>query len=195
MRPRCAALGTRRWICIEAEDHYLLKADLPGMSEDDVNIEFERGVLSVSGERKEEHSEHGEGWHRIERASGRFSRQLSLPEGIDADGVTATFDRGVLSVRIPKPERVQPRRIAIGESANGAVEGTAPREVGAAPESRQARRPRRLCRSGRRRWCSSETERSAQAGHAWAISRTCRRSVPQHPPSTLSCGSVDFRAA
>ncbi len=112
---------------IEAEDHYLLKADLPGMAEEDVAIEFERGVLTVSGERVAEHTDQGEGWHRIERASGRFSRQLSVPEGVDAEAVTAEFDRGVLTVRIPKPERAQPRRIAIGTSANGneAVEGTA----------------------------------------------------------------------
>ena len=115
------APAAQRWApamdLIEAEDHYLLKADLPGMSDEDVAIEFERGVLTVSGERKAEHAEHGEGWHRIERSSGRFSRQLTLPDGVDADAVSAHFDRGVLSVRIPKPERVQPRRIAIGEHA------------------------------------------------------------------------------
>jgi HSP20 family protein len=126
-----APAEAQRWApamdLIEAEDHYLLKADLPGMSEDDVAIEFEHGVLTISGERIAEHTDHGEGWHRIERASGRFSRQLSLPEGVDAEAVTAEFDRGVLTVRIPKPERAQPRRIAIGRSANGdgAVEGTA----------------------------------------------------------------------
>lgn len=126
-----ASDAAQRWApamdLIEAEDHYLLKADLPGMSEEDVAIEFERGVLTISGERTSEHADHGEGWHRIERASGRFSRQLSLPDGVDAEAVTAEFDRGVLSVRIPKPERAQPRRIAIGASANGsaAVEGTA----------------------------------------------------------------------
>jgi HSP20 family protein len=127
-----ASEATQRWApamdLIEAEDHYLLKADLPGMSEDDVAIEFERGILTISGERKAEHADHGEGWHRIERASGRFSRQLSVPDGVDAETVTADFDRGVLSVRIPKPERAQPRRIAIGGSSangNGAVEGTA----------------------------------------------------------------------
>ena len=124
--------AAQRWApamdLIEAEDHYLLKADLPGMAEDDVAIEFERGILTISGERKAEHADHGEGWHRIERASGRFSRQLSVPDGVDAEAVTADFDRGVLSVRIPKPERAQPRRIAIGTSSgngNGAVEGTA----------------------------------------------------------------------
>jgi HSP20 family protein len=68
-----------------------------------------------------------QGWHRIERAYGSFSRTLTLPEGVDADAVSAEFDRGVLNVRIPKPEQVKPRRIAV-KSSNGeapALEGTA----------------------------------------------------------------------
>ena len=106
----------------EAEDHFLLKADLPGMSEQDVTIEVDGGVLTVSGERQAEHEQRERGWHRIERSFGRFQRQLTLPEGVDADAVTAEFDRGVLSVRIPKPERVQPRRIAIGGTGNGSAQ-------------------------------------------------------------------------
>jgi HSP20 family protein len=111
----------------EAEDHYLLKADLPGLSEDDVSIEVENGVLTISGERKAEHEEDEKGWHRIERSYGSFSRTLTLPEGVDADAVTAEFDRGVLHVRIPKPEEVKPRRIEV-KASNGkapALEGTA----------------------------------------------------------------------
>src|SRR5438034_5514386 len=98
----------RRWLpamdLIETDDHFVLRADLPGLSEDDVNIEVEDRVLTVSGERKAEHETSKEGYHRVERASGAFSRSLTLPEGIDADAVAATFDRGVLEVRIPKPE-------------------------------------------------------------------------------------------
>jgi HSP20 family protein len=130
-----APAGAQRWAppmdLLEAEDHYLLRADLPGLSQDDVAIELEHGTLQISGERKGSHEEHQKGWHRIERAYGKFSRSLTLPEGIDPDAVTAEFDKGVLTVRIPKPEQVKPRRIAIG-SANGngasapeAVEGTA----------------------------------------------------------------------
>jgi len=114
----------------EAEDHYVLKADLPGMSEEDVSIEVDGGVLTLSGERKAEHVQREKGWHRIERSFGRFQRQLTLPDGVDAESVSAEFDRGVLSVRIPKPERVKPHRIAIGQgssdgSSQPAVEGTA----------------------------------------------------------------------
>ena len=108
----------RRWMpamdLVETEGHFVLRADLPGLSEEDVNIEVEDRVLTVSGERKAEQSETKDGYHRIERAFGSFSRSLTLPEGINADAVTANFDRGVLEVRIPKPEERKPRKISIG---------------------------------------------------------------------------------
>src|SRR6188472_97930 len=108
----------RRWMpamdLVESGDHFVLRADLPGMSEDDVNIEFEDGTLTVSGERKAEHEESNEGFHRVERSFSSFSRSLTLPQGIDPEAVTASFDNGVLEIRIPKPEQRKPRKIAIG---------------------------------------------------------------------------------
>jgi HSP20 family protein len=108
----------RRWLpamdLVETEDHFVLRADLPGLSEEDVNIELEDRVLTISGERKAEHDVAKEGYHRVERAFGSFSRSLTLPEGIDPDAVQATFDRGVLEVRIPKPEERKPRKVTIG---------------------------------------------------------------------------------
>src|SRR5919109_992942 len=107
----------RRWMpamdLVETADHFVLRADLPGMSEEDVNLEVEDRVLTVSGERKAEHTESKEGYQRVERAFGSFSRSLTLPEGIDAEAVSASFDKGVLEVRIPKPEERKPRRVAI----------------------------------------------------------------------------------
>jgi len=123
--------SARRWVpamdLVEAEDHFVLKADLPGLSEEDVSIEIQDGTLRISGERTAEHEQREKGWYRIERASGSFSRSLTLPDGVDPDGVTAEFDRGVLEVRIPKPEERKPRRIAItpGNGQPEAVEGTA----------------------------------------------------------------------
>lgn len=121
----------QRWVpamdLVEADDHFVLKADLPGLSEDDVAIEVQDGTLTVSGERREEHEQEERGWHRVERRFGRFSRSLALPDGVDPEGVTASFDNGVLEVRIPKPEERKPRRIEI-KATNGerpAVEGTA----------------------------------------------------------------------
>jgi HSP20 family protein len=112
--------GVRRWIppmdLTETDDQFVLRADLPGLDENDVEIEIKDGVLTISGERETEHEERKEGFHRVERASGRFLRSLDLPDGIDAGAVTAEFDRGVLEVRIPKPEERQPTRVAIGGS-------------------------------------------------------------------------------
>ena len=97
----------RRWMpamdLLESGDDFVLKADLPGMSEEDVTIELEDSTLTISGERKAEHEAEGEGYYRVERASGSFSRSLTLPKGVDPEAVTASFDRGVLEVRIPKP--------------------------------------------------------------------------------------------
>jgi HSP20 family protein len=111
----------RRWLpamdLVETEDHFVLRADLPGLSEEDVSIELEESVLTVSGERKAEHESRDEGFYRVERAFGSFSRTLTLPKGIDPEAITANFDRGVLEVRIPKPEERKPRRIEI--AANG----------------------------------------------------------------------------
>src|SRR5881392_2000452 len=104
--PATAGNGStlRRWIpamdLVETDDHFVLRADLPGLSEEDVTIEVEDRVLTISGERKAEHELSKEGYHRVERAFGSFSRALTLPEGVDADTVAATFDRGVLEVRI-----------------------------------------------------------------------------------------------
>src|SRR5829696_9296471 len=110
--------GVQRWVpamdLMEADDHFVLRADLPGLGEDDVSIEVQDNTLTISGERKSEHEERQRGWYRLERSFGRFSRSLTLPEGVNADAVTAGFDRGVLEVRIPKPEERKPRRVEIG---------------------------------------------------------------------------------
>jgi HSP20 family protein len=124
--------GARRWVppmdLVEADDHFMLKADLPGLSDKDVAIEVQDGTLKISGERKEEREQTERGWYRIERSFGSFARSLSLPEGVDPDGITAEFRDGVLELRIPKPEERKPRRIEISATGNGgpaAVEGTA----------------------------------------------------------------------
>ena len=124
--PRAGNGGTRRWVpamdLVESEDHLVLRADLPGLGPDDVNIEVKDGVLEVSGERKTEHQDKAEGYYRVERAYGRFARTLSLPDGIDADKIAADFDKGVLEVKIPKPEERKPHRVQIG---SGTLHGDA----------------------------------------------------------------------
>ena len=134
---------SQRWApamdLVEAEDHYVLRADLPGMDEKDVAIEINDNVLTVSGERRDEGEQSRQGWHRVERSFGRFTRSLTLPEGIDPEAISASFDKGVLSITVPKPEQRKPRRVQIsagrgGSAANGGaheaanggpVEGTA----------------------------------------------------------------------
>jgi HSP20 family protein len=119
------ANGHRRWTpamdLVETEDHLVLRGDLPGLTEDDIDIEIKDNVLTVSGERKAESEERNEGYYRVERAFGSFSRSLTLPQGIDADKVEANFDKGVLEVRVPKPAEAKPTRVQIGK---GTVEGS-----------------------------------------------------------------------
>ncbi len=122
---RTPSATSRRWIpamdLVETDDHLVLRGDLPGMTEDDIEIEIKDGVLTVSGERKSESEEKEEGYHRVERAFGSFSRSLTLPQGVDADKVEAHFDKGVLEVKIPKPAEAKPTRVEIGK---GTVEGS-----------------------------------------------------------------------
>jgi HSP20 family protein len=117
-----ARTGARRWLpamdLVESGDHLVLRADLPGLGKEDVEIEVKDGVLSVSGERKAEHEEKSEGSYRVERSFGTFSRSLTLPKGVDASKVEADFDKGVLEVRIPKPEEAKPHRVEIGTGAS-----------------------------------------------------------------------------
>ncbi|MFL5841442.1 MAG: Hsp20/alpha crystallin family protein [Thermoleophilaceae bacterium] len=122
-------LASERWVpsmdLVETEDHYLLKADLPGMKQDDVAIELNDGTLTISGERKAEYERKEKGFFRLERSFGKFSRSLTLPDGIDPDRIDATFHDGVLEVTIPKPEQRKPRRIAVsGNGTPATIEGT-----------------------------------------------------------------------
>ena len=111
----------RRWApavdLVEREDSLVLRADLPGLKEDDVQIEVRDNVLTVSGDRKADFEEKENGYYRVERAFGSFSRSLTLPEGVDAGKIAASFSNGVLEVTIPKPEERKPQRIQIGTEA------------------------------------------------------------------------------
>ena len=123
-------VASQRWVpemdLVETEDHYLLKADLPGMKQDDVSIEFNDGALTISGERKAEYERKEKGFFRLERSFGKFSRSLTLPDGVDPDGIQAAFHDGVLEVTIPKPEQRKPRRIAVAGNGDGpaTIEGS-----------------------------------------------------------------------
>ena len=120
---------TRRWIpamdLVETQDHFVVRADLPGLTEDDISIELEDNVLTISGDRQHEEKTEKEGYFRVERAFGKFARTLTLPDGVDADAINAEFSNGVLEVRIPKPEERKPRKVAIGVGGRqAAIEGS-----------------------------------------------------------------------
>jgi HSP20 family protein len=97
--------------------------DVPGLKVDDLEIELENDVLTVRGERIHPYvgNGHGRAWQRIERGFGKFERSLQVPRGLDADAIEASLDAGVLTLRIPKPENLKPRRVEItAGTADGA---------------------------------------------------------------------------
>ena len=102
---------------VENDDEYVVRADLPGIGEDDVNVEVKNGVLRIAGERKSEHEERKDGYTRIERSFGSFARSLTLPEGVDPESVKASFDKGVLEIQVPKPEAPKAHAVEITSGA------------------------------------------------------------------------------
>lgn len=98
---------------VEKEDEFVVKASLPGINPDDLEITFSNGVLTVKGETKAEHEDQNERYHLRERRFGSFARSLSLPASIKADAIEANYERGVLTLRLPKVEDARPKRIAI----------------------------------------------------------------------------------
>jgi HSP20 family protein len=98
----------------ELGDRYVLHADIPGVKPEDIEISMDRGVLTVRGERKHASEESGKGYHRRERQQGVFMRRFSLPDTVDAEGITATSNDGVLEITLPKTAEPQPRKIKVG---------------------------------------------------------------------------------
>ena len=101
----------------ERDGQLVVRADLPGLSPDDVRIEATDDSLVIEGERRSEMEVEEEGSYRSERTYGRFSRVIALPEGVDPEGAQARFDNGVLEISLPLPEQTQRRRIPIQGSA------------------------------------------------------------------------------
>ena len=100
---------------IETEDEIRVLLEMPGMDPDDIEVELESNVLTISGEKKEERSEGDEesSYHLSERRYGRITRSFVLPREVEHKKIKAQFDNGVLNVRIPKPEKSRRRRIQI----------------------------------------------------------------------------------
>lgn len=98
---------------VEEKDRFVLRADVPGVAADDIEISMENGVLSIAGSRQQEKTEEADGLRRFERVSGRFYRRFTLPDTADADNVAAKCSNGILEVTIPKQAQVLPRRITV----------------------------------------------------------------------------------
>ena len=98
---------------IEEKDRFVLRADVPGVSRDDIEVSMDDGVLTIAGERHTEKQENVEGVRRFERVSGKFFRRFTLPETADAERIAARSANGILEVSIPKLPEVQPRRITV----------------------------------------------------------------------------------
>jgi len=103
----------------ETKDAYLVRADLPGVSDKDVEISVTGNVIQISGRREQESRQEGDRFFAMERSYGQFSRAFSLPEGADAERVSADLKDGVLSVTIPKKPEVQAKRITVGSGDKG----------------------------------------------------------------------------
>jgi len=104
----------------ENGEKVVLKLDIPGIKEEDLDIRVENQTLSVRGERKFESEEKEENFHRIERRYGSFFRSFSLPTTVDTENVAATYEAGVLKLELTKKASAQPKQIKIGSGNNGA---------------------------------------------------------------------------
>ena len=137
--------GMQRWApqleVFQRGNELVVRADLPGMRPDDVQIDVEDGVLTISGERREESEDRERGFYRSERSYGAFSRSIALPEDVDEDRVQARYEHGVLEVTVPVPQQ-QPRRGRRVEIQAGAgATGGAGRTTGARDTGNEGTRP------------------------------------------------------
>ena len=143
----------------------VVRADLPGISPDAVQIDVEDGVLTISGERRNANEDRQEGFYRSERSYGTFARSIALPEGVDEDQVNARYEHGVLEVTIPLPQeqRQRGRRVQIQSGAGGSQH--AGQSSGQQSSSRQS--------SGQQ---GSEHQASGQSGAGGSSSASSSRS-------------------
>jgi len=109
--------GARPWSpsvdILETENELVLKADLPEVKLEDIEVRVENNTLTLKGERKFEKDEKAKGYHRMERAYGTFVRSFTVPTTVDAEKVGAEYKNGVLTVKLPKKEAAKPRQVKI----------------------------------------------------------------------------------
>jgi HSP20 family protein len=109
----------------ETDDEYLVKASIPGIEPDDVEITYDANILTIKGETKKDENIEDERYHLRERRYGSFSRSISLPGAIKPDQIEAIYDTGVLTLHLPKRDEVKPKRIKVQHERSKMIEGKA----------------------------------------------------------------------
>ncbi len=112
----------------EDEHHVTLKIEVPGIDEKDIDVRIENNTLTVHGERKIEKEEKEENYRRVERQYGSFTRTFTLPNTVDAEKVSANYDKGVLKIALPKKAEAKPKQIKVnvGSGSEKTLEGKGP---------------------------------------------------------------------
>ena len=100
---------------MESENELTVKADLPDVRLEDIDVRVENQTLSIKGERRFEENSTGKGYHRIERSYGRFTRSFAVPNSVDTEKVSADYKDGVLTVSLPKKEAAKARQVKVEE--------------------------------------------------------------------------------
>jgi HSP20 family protein len=108
----------------ESQDGYTITVSLPGVKPEDVNVQYQQGMLSISGEVHGEKTQEQGRYHVRERRMGRFSRTLSLPDAVNSEKAEASFEHGVLTLHLPKAEETKPRRIQVQAVSSQIEQGT-----------------------------------------------------------------------
>jgi HSP20 family protein len=97
----------------ETQEKILVRVEVPGMKQEDIQIEFENGLLTLKGERKLAKEDTGLTYHRVERAYGNFNRTFTLPRTVDPEKISASYRDGILEIEVPKKEEAKPKQIKI----------------------------------------------------------------------------------
>jgi HSP20 family protein len=107
----------------ENDSDFIVKASVPGIHPEDLDVSFNENMLTIKGELREEHTDENERFHLRERRFGQFVRSISLPVAVDADKIDAHYENGILTLTLPKAEETRPRKISVRGQNDNVVEG------------------------------------------------------------------------
>lgn len=107
----------------EGDDAYIVRASIPGVKPEELEISVQNNMLTIQGETKSEEEHQDDRWHLRERRFGKFQRSIGLPSNVDPDQIDATYENGVLTLTLPKSEEAKPRRISVQSNGQRTIEG------------------------------------------------------------------------